>query len=73
MTTSSITPKEARKRASAAAAYRPDPAMERVLEWHRQDDPRYDALDPQTRMSVGYYRLAKQAHQAVTTGTKEQA
>ncbi len=60
-----ITERERRKLVRAAATYRPDPAMERVLEWHRLQDPRYDALDPQTKTSAGYYAIAKRAHEEV--------
>jgi len=61
MSTSPITPKEARKRASAAAAYEESPQMERLLTWEKSGDPRFEKLDPATRMSLGFYRRQKAA------------
>jgi L-fucose mutarotase/ribose pyranase (RbsD/FucU family) len=71
MATSPITLKEARKRTSAAAAYEESPQMERILTWEESGDPRFERLDPATRMSLGFYRRAKAAHCAVTTGEQE--
>lgn len=67
MTTSPhIVQRERRKLESAAAAFRANAEMERVLEWARTGDPRYDALDPQTKTSAGYYQRAKAAHREIT-------
>ena len=53
--------KEANLLASQAKAYTPNLAFDRFLAWKDADDPRFDALDGQTRISLGYYAAAKAA------------
>lgn len=46
---------------SQAKSYVFNEAFERMLRWREADDVRWDALDPQTRLQVGYYVQAKTA------------
>ncbi len=46
---------------SQAAAYAPNESYERLLKWKAADDPRYDAIDPGTRMRLGFYVQSRDA------------
>ena len=57
--------KAARLLAGQAAAYAQSEVFERYLRWKEADDPRFDALDPQIHIALGYYSSAKSAAKEV--------
>jgi hypothetical protein len=60
--------KERRKLEAAASRFRTNEEYELILKWEKADDPRYAALDPTTKMSVGFYRRDRDAHDEVNRG-----
>lgn len=53
--------KEERRKREVAESFRYDPEMETMLTWETKGDPKFDTIDPTTRMSLGLYRRSKQA------------
>jgi len=51
--------------AGQAASYAMSEVYERYLRWKEADDPRFDDLDPQTRIALGDYQEAKAAAKEV--------
>ena len=47
-----------------AAAFRPDPRLEKLLDLKRTDPAAFAKLPPLTRLACGHYAAAKAAHQA---------
>lgn len=53
--------KAERRKRESAESFLYDPQMETMLTWETKGDPKFDTIDPTTRMSLGLYRRSKQA------------
>jgi hypothetical protein len=57
-------PAEAKEHArlkQQASEFQYSPEKELMLQWEKAGDPKFDRLDPQQRMALGFYRRSKQA------------
>lgn len=60
--------KQARKDATRASVFRPDPQMERALQLRDNEPAYYDRLSPATKAALGYYLADKTAAATAPTG-----